>query len=343
MGLEREDRPSTPARVAAAAGEPRVFRRGLAGAVLQAVIASVIVGVAAAFIVPGVLPIYTSRTTRATLTLVAIAVALVVIWGTPLWLRNLTVVVTPERVTVRRPVGEVAAFARSETVFGSTVTQNRVNGMKSSVTRTLIAHGPQGESRVDLPGFSRSTFNALVELIAPLGESVAETEPRLPQATSFTLDTSVQRSRSRRFAWAALILGAVALGAAVAALNIDDDGMRVVGGTLALFALVAGIGLAIGAGQAAALARRHPSRLMISGAGIHIDGADYAYARLSRIWVTPTAYSRSSIQLIGHDGSRMTWPLAGPGVSMSPDYLVFVHSLRIATHHHPGLVALDLE
>lgn len=322
---------------------PRVFRRSLVGAAIQALVVSVVIVVAAIVVVPGLLPISTSRTTRATLTAVVIAVLLVAVWGSLLWLRNLSVIVTTERVTIRRPLGEVAAFARNETRFGSTVTQNRVNGMPSSVTRTLIARGPHGETRLDLTGFSRSTFNALIATVSPLAEAVPDAVPRSVEAVTFTLDATGLRARGRKIAWAAVFTGAVSLGASAVGFRAHDDTLRVVGCAVAIFVFVLTFGLAIGAAQIASQARRHPARVTVSGIGVSIDGTDHPYASLSRIWVTPTAYARSSIQIIDQDGCRSTWPLVAPGVSLSPDYLVFVHALRIATHHHPGLVALDLE
>lgn len=326
----------------------RVFRRHPLRTAVGALVLSVVFSAAVLFLLPKFLPRTMNISTRGTVVLVvAIAITLVV-WIGSFWLRNIRVVVTPDTVQIGR-AGKVETFARDVTGFRSHITEHRTNGFRSGTTRALIVLSGGREITVELPGFTRATFNELMALLTPVSQPVAEdpveaARVRASLPSSFTVDASDERRIANGFLITAIVLFAVALAFGLMAFMPgfgESDFSALI--LLLPFGALGGIGFAIGAAQRRKVARSAPAQVWVSHHGLRIGDTDHPYDQLSRIWVTPPAYDTRRIRIERPTGRSVTHVLASPRIRITPDYRDFVLALRAETARMPGLVSLDLE
>ncbi|WP_157560234.1 hypothetical protein [Microbacterium sp. H83] len=333
--------------VSVVSGE-RVFRRDPVRGVVSALVISALLSAVTLFVLPQFLPRRMDLETRGILVLVVALVLTGVVFTSVLWLRNTRVVVRGDSVEIGR-AGNREVYDRATTGFRSKITEHRTNGLRSGVTRALIVYSAGREITIELPGFTRSTFNDLMAVLTPLA-SPAPADPvdaaraRAHLPSSFTVDSSKERSLA-----AGLMIGAVVLllvAAAVGALAFSPgflDGELSALVLVVPFAGVAGIGLLIGAVQRRRVLRSIPAHVAVDHHGIRLDDRDIPFAQLTRIWLTPTGYPVRRIRFERAAGRRMTHVLGSSRVDMTPDYADFLLVVRAQTAHLPELLRLDLE
>lgn len=160
----------------------------------------------------------------------------------------------------------------------------------------LLVYSGGREITIELPGFTRSTFNELMAVLTPLDQppaagpvEAARARTRLP--ASFTVDARKERSFANGVLVGAVIALLAALGAVALAFTpglLDGDLSALV--MIAPFAGVAGIGLLIGAMHRRRILRGIPGRIGVSQQGLRIDDVDAPYPQLTRICLTPAGY-----------------------------------------------------
>jgi len=326
----------------------RIFRRHPFRIALGALVLSVVLSAAALFIIPVLLPRTMNISTRGQIVLVAAIALTIAVWVGAFWLRNIRVVVRPDTVDIGRP-GGMQTYARATTAFRSKVTEHRTNGFRTGTSRALVVWTDGRETVIDLPGFTRTTFNELMAELAPItqpaaADPVAAARERAKLPTVFQLDASGERRIGRGFLITAIALFAVTAGVGLLVLTpgfLDGDLSALV--LLIPFAGIAAVGFAIGAAQRYRVARSTPSQISVSHHGIRLDEIDHPYSQLSRIWLTPPAYPVHRIRIDRSTGRGLTIVVGSTRVSMAPSYEEFLLALRSETAHLPGLVSLDLE
>lgn len=333
--------------VSVVSGE-RVFRRHPARAAVSAIVLSAVLSAAALFILPQFLPRRMDLSTRGMIVLaVAIALTLIVFVST-FWLRNTRVVVRADSVEVGR-AGNREVYDRATTGFRSKITEHRTNGLRSGITRALVVYSGGREITVELPGFTRATFNDLMAVLTPIAppkaaDPVEAARARAQLPSSFTVDSSAERRLASGLAIGAVVLLVVAAAVVVLALQpgfLDGELSALV--LLVPFAGLAGIGLGIGALQRRRVAASIPSHITVSHHGFRFDDVDVPFAQLTRIWLTPTGYPVRRIKLERAAGRSSTHVLGSSRVHMTPDYSDFLLAVRAETANLPGLLQLDLE
>lgn len=333
--------------VAVVPGE-RVFRRHPARAVMSAVVTTAVLSTLTLFVLPQFLPRRMDIPTRGIIVLVVALALTAAVWLGIFWFRNVRVVVRPTTVEVGRG-GNREVFDRATTVFRSKITEHRTNGIRSGVTRALIVYSNGREIIVELPGFTRTTFNELMAVLSPVDEPpavdpVAAARARAHLPTSFAVDASKERGFANGLlvgAVAALLVTLATVAVAVTPGFLDGELSALV--LIAPFAGVAGVGLLIGAVQRRRVLRGIPSRIGVGQQGLRLDDLDVPYAQLSRIWLTPTGYPVRRLRLERQAGRSTTHVLGSSRVQMVPEYETFLVTVRAQTAHLPGLLRLDLE
>lgn len=326
----------------------RVFRRNPARAALTAVVVSALLSTVTLFVLPQFLPRRMDLETRGLLVLVAAIVLTGVVFTMVFWLRNTRVVVRPDTVEIGR-AGNRETYRRAVTGFRSKIKEHRTNGIRSGVTRALVVYSGDREITVELPGFTRATFNELMALLTPIDQPAA-TDPveaaraRAQLPSSFTVDASGERRLAARLSIGAAVLLMITLvGAVVAASPGFLEGELSALVLIVPFTAVAGVGLAIGAIQRHRVARRIPQALHVGHHGIRIDDSEVPFAQLRRIWLTPTGYPVRRMRLESAAGRSTTHVLGSARVRMTPEYEQFLLAVRAESARMPGLLRLDLE
>jgi len=337
------------------------FRGSLARRALGALVLSVVLGAAALFLLPQLLPVTTTRSMRATLAITAAVIIVVLIWGNALWHANTRVVVDGDTVEIRRPGQLLHRWERSTSEFTSRVTKRYTNGIPSGVDRTLIVLSPGRRDEVNVP-LSRERFTELVALLAPLADesSVAadagEAEaaesrgPRTLMSRTFTPQATVLRRRARHSAVAAAVAAVIAVAVLVVALSgvlVRDDReivTVVVMPILAVLVVVLGV-LAV---SASARARSVPARIDVGPGAITIDGQTFVFAHQRAVRLSPPAYPRRRLVIVDGGGARRRWLLGEPGASarvpeILPDYAELVAAVAANARGAESIVRLDLE
>ncbi len=318
--------------------------RTAAGALVLSVVFSALV----LFLLPKFLPRTMNISTRGVVVLVVAVAITAIVWVGSFWLRNIRVIVGPDTVEIGRP-GATEVYPRATTVFGSKITEHRTNGLPSGTTRALAVHTGTRETVIELPGFTRSTFNELMALLRPAAQPLADDPVEAARAraslpSAFTVDVSGERRFARTLLIGAVVLVLVAVVTVLLVLTpafVEADLQGLV--LLAPFAVVGAVGLGIGALQRYRLVRAIPSRVSISHHGLRLDDVDHPYDQLARIWVTPPGYPVRRLRLDRRAGRSLTCVLGSSRVLMTPDYAEFVTALRAETARMPGLLSLDLE
>lgn len=326
----------------------RVFRRHPLRVFVGALVLAAALSTAALFILPTLLPRAMNISTRGSIVLVAAIVLTAAVFVGAFWLRNIRVVVRPDTVEIGR-AGNRETFSRATTVFRSKITEHRTNGLPSGTTRALIVHSGDREITIELPGFTRATFNELMAQLNPIApppvaDPVEAARARAHLPTSFAIDAAGERRLATGFTITAIVLFAVTLGfgllAAVPGFLESELSALVL---MVPFAAIAAVGFAIGAGQRRRLVRSIPSRVTVSPHSIRLDDVDQPYTQLTRIWMTPPAYPVRRIRFEPTGGKRTTHLLASSRVTITPDYDDLLVAVRAQTAHVPGLLSLDLE
>lgn len=327
---------------------PLVFRRHPVRAVVGAIVLSAVLSAATLFLLPRFLPRTMPIADRGVVVLVvAIALTLAVFAGF-LWFRNVRVVVTPDAVEIGR-AGNRESYPRAVTAFRPRVTEHRTNGLPSGTTRALVVYSGDREITIELPGYTRATFNALMAELAPVAQPPAESPVEAARAraqlpSSFTVDAGPERRFATGLLLAALALLAVAAAVTLVALSpgfLDGELSALV--LIVPFAAVAAVGLGIGAIQRFRVLRSIPARITVSRQGLRLDDVEQPFAQLRRIWMTPAGYPVRRLRLDRTDGRRTRHLLASSRVTTSPDYAELLLAVRADTAHLPGLLSLDLE
>lgn len=326
----------------------RVFRRHPMRVFVGALVLAAVLSAAALFILPRFLPRTMNISTRGSIVLVvAIGLTIAVFVGA-FWFRNIRVVVASDSVEIGR-AGARETFPRATTAFRSKITEHRTNGLPSGTTRALVVYSGDREVTIELPGFTRATFNELMAHLNPIAQppvadpvQAARARAHLP--SSFTVDAAGERRFASRLRIAAVAFFAVTLAFALLAAVpgfLDSELSALV--LIVPMAGIAAIGFTIGAVQRRRLVRSIPSRLTVSPHGIRLDEADHPYTQLTRIWMTPPAYPVRRIRFERAGGKRITHLLASSRVAITPAYTDLLLAVRAQTAHLPGLLSLDLE
>lgn len=325
----------------------RVFRRHPVRVAVGALVLSVVLSAAALFIIPQFIPFTVDRPTRGMIVLIVAIALTAAVWTGAFWFRNMRVVVGPDAVEIGRP-GNRETYSRATTAFRSKITEHRTNGLRSGTTRALVVHSAGREITVELPGFTRATFNELIAALNPIAptqvDPVEAARLRATLPTTYTVDAS----RERRFAGQLLLVAVIAFVVTLAVVLLAFtpgflDGELSALILLAPMSAVVGIGFAIGAAQRRRVARSAPTQVSLSHHGIRIGDVDHPYNQLTRIWVTPPAYPVNRIRIERNAGRAVTHTLVSSRVDMNPEYAVFLTALQAETASVPGLLSLDLE
>jgi len=326
----------------------RVFRRHPLRAAIGALVLSVVLSAATLFILPRFLPRNMDLSTRGLIVAVVAIALTAAVWVSTFWFRNMRIVVRSDVVEIGRP-GARETYVRSATGFRSQITEHRTNGLRSGVTRALIVHSAGREITVELPGFTRATFNELMAELNPiaqprLADPVDDARARAHLPRMFAVDAS----RERRLA-SGLTLAAVVCVLAMAATIVLVLQPGFLDGELSALVLVAPItGLAaIACGILAALrsriARSAPTQISLTTHGIRMDDVDHPYDQTTRLWLTPPAYPTRRLRIERTTGRPVRHTLSSARIEMSPDYGEFLLTLRADTAQRPGLISMDLE
>ncbi|WP_334151196.1 hypothetical protein [Microbacterium sp.] len=326
----------------------RVFRRHPLRAAIGALALSVVLSAATLFILPRFLPRNMDVSTRGLIVAVVAIALTAAVWVSTFWFRNMRIVVRPDVVEIGRP-GARETYVRSATGFRSQITEHRTNGLRSGVTRALIVHSAGREITVELPGFTRATFNELMAELNPiaqprLADPVDDARARAHLPRTFAVDAS----RERRLA-SGLTIATVVCVLAMAATVVLVLQPGFLDGELSALILVAPItGLAaIACGILAALrariARSAPVQISLTTHGIRIDDVDHPYDRITRLWLTPPAYPTRRLRIERTNGRPARHTLSSARIEMSPDYGDLLLTLRADTAQRPGLISMDLE
>lgn len=325
-----------------------VFGRHPLRIFVGALVLAAVLSVAALFILPQFLPRTMNISTRGSVVLVvAIGLTIAVFVGA-FWFRNIRVVVRPDTVEIGR-AGARETFPRATTAFRSKITEHRTNGLPSGTTRALVVYSGDREVTIELPGFTRTTFNELMAQLNPIAQppvadpvEAARARAHLP--SSFTVDATGERRFASRLTIAAVVFFAVTLAFGLLAAVpgfLDSELSALV--LIVPMTAIAGIGFTIGAVQRRRLVRSIPSQMTVSTHGIRLDDVDQPYAQLTRIWMTPPAYPVQRIRFERAGGKRTTHLLASSRVTIAPEYTDLLLAVRAQTAHFPGLLSLDLE
>lgn len=326
----------------------RVFRRHPLRAALGALVLSVALSAATLFLLPRFLPRTMDLSTRG-LIVAVVAIALTgAVWVSTFWFRNMRIVVRPDEVEIGRP-GNRETYPRATTGFRSLITEHRMNGLRSGVTRALIVQSAGREITVELPGFPRATFNELMAVLTPIApqraaDPVEDARARAHLPTVFTVDASRERRFATRLLIVALVFFAAAIGTVLLALTpgfLEGDLSALI--LIAPMTALGGVAFAIASGLRRRVARSAPAQVTLTRLGIRIDDVDHPYAQLTRLWLTPPAYPVQRLRIEPAAGRRLTYTLASSRITMTPDYSDFLLALRADTAHLPGLISLDLE
>jgi hypothetical protein len=326
----------------------QVFRRHPVRSAVGAIVLSAVLSAAVLFILPRMLPRRMDLETRGIIVLVAAIVLTGIVFTSMLWLRNTRVVVRPDSVEIGR-AGNRETYDRATTAFRSKITEHRTNGIRSGITRALVVYSAGREITVDLPGFTRSTFNELMAVLTPLAppkpvDPVEAARARAQLPSSFAVDSSKERALATGLTIGAVVLLVVA--AAVTALAFTPGFLD---GELSALVLIiptaglAGIGLLIAAIRRQRVLKAIPAHISVSHHGIRFDDLDLPFAQLGRIWLTPTGYPVRRIRIERVAGRTTTHILGSNRVQMTPDYGDFLLTVRAETAHLPELLRLDLE
>ncbi|WEK61437.1 MAG: hypothetical protein P0Y60_01350 [Candidatus Microbacterium colombiense] len=325
----------------------RVFRRNLLRATIGSLVLSVVLSAAALFIIPQFLPFLMDRQTRGLIVAVAAVALTAAVWSGAFWFRNIRVVVGADAVEIGRP-GNRETYSRATTAFRSKITEHRTNGLRSGTTRALVVHSAGREITIELPGYSRATFNELIAALNPITpahvDPVEAARARAALPTSFRVDASRERGFAAKLTIVAVIASVVTLAVVALAFTpgfLDGELSALI--LLAPMSAVVAIGFAIGAAQRRRVARSAPEHLSISHYGLRIGDVDHPYDQLTRIWVTPPAYATKRLKLDRAAGRSITHMLGSSRIEMTPEYSVFLDALHAETAQRPGLLSLDLE
>jgi len=334
------------------------FRGSLARRALGALVLSVVLGAAALFVLPQLLPVTTTRSMRATLAITAAVIIVLLIWGSALWHANTRVVVDGDAVEIRRPGQLLHRWERSTSSFTSRVTKRYTNGIPSGVDRTLIVQSPGRRDEVNVP-LSRDRFTELVALLSPLAadssspsavSSAGDDAVRALAPRTFSPQATVLRRRARRSAVAAGIAALIALAVvavAVSGVLVEDDreiAMVIVLPILVILVAIIGV-LAL---TTSARGRSVPARIDVSPGAITIDGQTFFFAQQRAVRLSPPTYPRRRLVIVDGGGARRRWLLGEPGASAGvpeilPDYADLVAAVAANARGAESIVRLDLE
>lgn len=326
----------------------RVFRRHPLRTAGGSLLLTVVFAAAVLFLLPKFLPPNMTISTRGTIVLVVVIAITLAVWIGAFWFRNIRVIVRADSVEIGRP-GGTETYSRATTAFRSKITEHRTNGFRTGTTRALIAWTGGRETVIELPGFTRTTFNELMAQLTPISappavDPVEAARARAKLPTTFTVDASKERSLGRGFLIAAIVFAAATIGTVLMAFTpgfLEGELSALI--LIAPMAGVAAIGFGIGAAQRYRVARTTPTQISLSHHGIRIGEVDHPYAQLTRVWLTPPAYPIRRIRIERAAGRTITHVLGSTRITMTPDYAAFLEAVRAETAPWPGLLSLDLE
>lgn len=262
---------------------------------------------------------------------------------------NRSVVVTPYELRLMRGSKVWRSFDRRTHAFSSHVTVTRYNGVRSGVSRQIIVSNEAGSAPFPV-ALDQARFSLLMNAINPPTQLVENLSPELRNSTppTITYQINTRAARSAAFALRNVMLPMLivfTLGFAVLVYTVTD------GDALLTAYIAGGLGVMLAipmiAGQiaGAARARRIPSTLTVSAAGLQVDHDLYDYNMLSSISLTPPEYDLNNFEigLSGTFGGRVLFlGTARKKYKAFPEYDAFLAHLIHATMNRPGLVALQL-
>ncbi|MBF4562637.1 hypothetical protein ITJ43_10840 [Microbacterium sp. VKM Ac-2870] len=338
-----------------APGERVTFRGSLARRALGALVLSAVLGSAALFLLPSVLPVTTNRSTRATLAIIATVIVVILVWGSALWQSNTRVVVDAASVEIRRPGQLIHRWDRATSTFSSRITKRYTNGIPSGVDRTLIVDSAGRRDEVNV-ALTREGFTELMALLAPLSARVAavaqaETATAFSTAPrSFSPSPAPIRRRARRAGFVAgvvAIIAIVTLGLAASGILVEDDreiALIIVAPMLGVLTVILAALAMVTAGKA----RSVPSRIDVGTGSVTVDGQVFIFAQQRAVQLSPPAYPRRTLVIVEGTGRKHRWLLGEPGAStrvpaILPDYPELVAAVAASAVGAENVVRLDLE
>lgn len=337
-----------------APGERVTFRGSLARRALGALVVSALLGSAALFLLPSVLPVTTNRSTRATLAIIAAVIVVVLIWGSALWQSNTRVVVDATSVEIRRPGQLIHRWDRATSLFSSRITKRYTNGIPSGVDRTLIVDSAGRRDEVNV-ALTREAFTELMALLAPLSARVAaaqsETAPASSSAPrSFSPRPAPIRRRARRAGFVAAAVAVIAVftvGLAASGILVEDDrqiALIIVAPMLGVLTVILAALAMVTAGKA----RSVPSRIDVGTGSLTVDGQVFIFAQQRAVQLSPPSYPRRTLVIVESTGRKHRWLLGEPGASarvpeILPDYPELVAAVAASAVGAERVVRLDLE
>jgi hypothetical protein len=236
-------------------------------------------------------------------------------------------------------------WERDETTFASFVQRESMNGMPAGSTRRVIASTTAERVDVLCRWFTASTFNDLMNDIAPV---IHLDDPGISSGVDRTFKLDPAASGLRRTGRSVVIilalLSLVALGVAASvvagATYVDEAELLFLGGMAVVVLLLVVIAFASSRRRVSKV----PSTVRVSSSAIQIDQVAYNLAQLSSIVLTPPSYSMNSrtMVLVATTGERTKVSLgSGYGMkSVFADYGEFVEMLQFVAPD--GLVRFDL-
>lgn len=330
------------------ASRPRVFGPPILNRLVTALVTMGALTLVAVFMLPNFYPNTFSRATRATFTLTVIGLACIGTLIVIFWVTNRRIVVTDDRVEVRRPGQLLNSWDRATTGFGTEVTVHRTNGMRTATARTLIVGTAQGQTKVVVPGISRNSFNEMIAILNPVRPVQ---DPAAPLARVrgqvFTPNRAPVGASMRKLFWASLIVlvASLAIGFGGSVANPDEDAQIMIiaiagmGGVVAIFLALAGL-------AARTRYRAIPTSLQAGPGWLRIDETTYPFPTLSSIQVSPPTYDSRKLIIKPVSGRQRMWQMNGTARKGEPvfeEWSAFIGEVVNAAAGTPGLVQLDLD
>jgi hypothetical protein len=254
--------------------------------------------------------------------------------------------VTDERYVRLRRGGRVRnVWERDTTQFASFVQRESMNGIPAGSVRRVIASTASERVDVLCRWFTASTFNDLLNDIAPV---VHLDDPAISSGVdrTFQLDPAAsglrRTGRSVVIVLALLSLVGIAVAAYVTAGATYVDESELV--FLAIMAVVVLLLVVVAFASSRRRVSKVPSTLRVTSSAIEIDRVAHNFAQLTSIVLTPPSYSMNTrtMVLVGTTGERTRVSLgSGYGMrSVFVDYESFVEMLQFVAPG--GLVRFDL-
>lgn len=262
------------------------------------------------------------------------------VWG------KVRVVVTDPAVEVFKGGRLRHQWDRATTRFGSKVTQQRTNGIRSGAVRALVAYpAGGGEVEVPIPGLSQTRFNEMYATLVPLDVA----PPARPIVPPPPYQPGPSGQPGQQVSGAQPVVppppGAVAGGVGMPA-PVAGPG------------LVPGVQSGVVPGAQPGLQsvwaprndwmggkRKAPERIDVGPGVLVVDGEQFPFGSLAAIQLSPPNYASWVLALRTADGGRKRWTLGQPGADAQTPWATYVgliDALRYAAQGYPGLVQFDL-